>query len=176
VIPVDGSALRQLPPDDPRSQWNARYSPDGTDVAFISQDGLAVADADGSHSRVLVPGALAGWYQGPVWSPTGDRIVFASRSDGGPTELRVVDVASGTVVSLADMRATADFPGFVIRFSPEGDQVLFARANRKSGIHCGAFTPTAPTPPTRCRGRLGRLAEADPSTLTHEALSATAHA
>jgi hypothetical protein len=47
--------------------------------------------------------------------------------------LRVVDVASGAVALLAGMRATADLVGGAIRFSPEGDEVLFARPEGKSG-------------------------------------------
>ena len=64
VIPVDGSTPRKLPADDPRSQWNATYSPDGADVAYITQDGLAVAAADGSRAHVLVPGCVGGATEG----------------------------------------------------------------------------------------------------------------
>ena len=133
-IPVDGSTPRQLPPDDPRTHPFAQYSPDGTDVAFISQDGLVVADAEGSPARVLVPSdgdvILPGPFQGPVWSPTGDRIAFVARPISGASELRVVDVASGTVVSLADLSREDDL-FFAVRFSPEGDQILFARTDGK---------------------------------------------
>ena len=69
------------PADDPRSQWMATYSPDGAEIAYISTDGLAVAAADGSQARVLVPGGLEdfpGRAFGPRWSPTGDRIAFVS--------------------------------------------------------------------------------------------------
>lgn len=137
-IPVDGSAPRQLPPDDPRSQVFAEYSPDATKIAFISQDGLAVADADGSQVRVLVPGALEVWgpgpYRGPLWSPTGDRIAFVIKPIGRAEELRVVDVESRTVVSLADLggRGDASVLGYVT-FSPEGDQILFTRPDGEGG-------------------------------------------
>ena len=135
VIPVDGSTPRQLPADDPRSQWNATYSPDGADVAYITKDGLAVAAADGSHARVLVPGCVKGYAGGPpglAWSPTGDRIAFAFETCEAAVQLRhtttlsVVDVASGTVVSLADMSGVYDLLRSV-KFSPKGDQILFAR-------------------------------------------------
>ena len=67
-IPVDGSTPRQLPADDPRSQWMATYSPNGAEIAYISPDGLAVAAADGSQARVLVPGALDEDFPlGPSW-------------------------------------------------------------------------------------------------------------
>ena len=148
VIPVDGSTPRELPADDPRSQWNATYSPDGADVAYITQDGLAVAAADGSQARVLVPGCIEGYVGGPpglAWSPTGDRIAFAFESCEKAVQLRhttsisVVDVASGTVVSLADM-SRGDYAPGLLKFSPEGDQILFARARARTGANAGTFS------------------------------------
>ena len=135
VIPVDGSAPRQLPADDPRSQWSATYSPEGADIAYITKDGLAVAAADGSRARLLVPGCVEGYPGGPpglAWSPTGDRIAFARTTCGvpqqrrHPTQLCVVDVASGTVASLVDIRGPDYMLGF-LKFSPKGDQILFGR-------------------------------------------------
>lgn len=126
-VPVDGSAPRVLPEDDPRSQPMFAYSPNGAEIAYISTDGLGVAAADGSHARVLVPGALDEYYPirpfSLVWSPTGDRIAFVQstgESTEPATELAVLDVASGTVMSLADMGGDHG-----IEFSPEGDQILF---------------------------------------------------
>ena len=136
-VPVDGSTPSQLPVDDPRSHLSARYSPDGSEIAYISPDGLVVAAADGSQARVLVSsgvGRPVSWLPGPVWSPTGDRIAFVSDASGASAgkgrvnELAVLDVASGTVVPLADLGGGADSMGFVTRFSPEGDQILFTRA------------------------------------------------
>lgn len=135
-IPVDGSAPRVLPADDPRSRDSAHYSPDGSRVAWLHYGfpggytritaSLVVAGADGSQARVLIQAGV----QGFVWSPTGDRIAFESVTDGGRTsELRMVDVASGTVTSLAD-GGGADALG-VIEFSPEGDQILFSRTGAK---------------------------------------------
>jgi dipeptidyl aminopeptidase/acylaminoacyl peptidase len=59
----------------------------------------------------------------PVWSPTGDRIAFTS---GNGTELRVVDVATGTVTLLAEKDGSDIL--LVLDFSPEGDRILFSRA------------------------------------------------
>jgi Tol biopolymer transport system component len=133
-VPVDGSTPRLLAVDDPRSLLMVAHSPDGAEIAYISSDGLGVAAADGSHARVLIPGALGKDFPlGPVrpgWSPTGDRIAFvrasgASTGRGRATELAVLDVASGSVVSLAGLSGAYTFRS--IEFSPEGDRVLFAR-------------------------------------------------
>ena len=143
-IPVDGSTPRRLPADDPRSQWMATYSPDGTQVAYIPRNrtaSLNVASADGSNARVLIPSGAEILWPGPVWSPSGDRIALASAAGdettarGLPaTELDVVDVASGTVTSLAG-KGWADHLR-VIEFSPDGDQILFSRtdANNASSL------------------------------------------
>ena len=128
-IPLDGSAPRRLPADDPRSHWRFWYSPDGARVAYSDYDslGLVVAAADGSQARVLVPDDV----EDAVWSPTGDRIAFdAPTGEGmtnmGPaTELRLVDVASGTVTKLTGAGAF----DHVISFSPDGARILFSRTS-----------------------------------------------
>jgi Tol biopolymer transport system component len=128
VIPLDGSAPRQLPPDDPRSQ-DAAYSPDGSRVAYVDyadhNGSLVVAAADGSDAQEVIAPRV----ERPVWSPTGDRIAFIYSEGRGPasTELRVLDVATGEVTSLVADAGGSDLL-WVIEFSPEGDQILFSRA------------------------------------------------
>ena len=138
-VPVDGSTPTQLSVKDPRSHWTARYSPNGAEIAYISTDGLVVAAADGSQARVLVPGDLQdfeAWPSPLVWSPTGDRIAYVSRTSaestkkGRATELAVLDMASGSVVTLADLGRTHLFN---VTFSPEGDQILFTRTDASDG-------------------------------------------
>ena len=180
VVPVDGSPPRKLPADDPRSLWNATYSPDGADVAYITEDGLAVAAGDGSQARVLVPGCVEGYQAGPpglAWSPTGDRIAFAFEPCGAPrdmssraTELSIVDVASGTVVSLADIGGPDDILGY-LRFSPKGDQILFSRTDSQGW---GLFTVERSRrrlrpPPIGGWNQLGRLATCSRRAVTHDA-------
>jgi Tol biopolymer transport system component len=128
-IPLDGSTPRLLPANDPRSHWLWEYSPDGAYAAYSDNSSLYVAKADGSQARVL----FAGTVDGAVWSPTGDRIAFsgtnASTMGLAPTtELRVVDVASGKVTPLTGTGPLDN----VISLSPDGERVLFSRANDKS--------------------------------------------
>jgi dipeptidyl aminopeptidase/acylaminoacyl peptidase len=54
----------------------ARWSPDGKRVAYISGGQLWIADADGTNARQL--STINGGAGGVVWSPTGDRIAFVS--------------------------------------------------------------------------------------------------
>ena len=54
----------------------ARWSPDGRRVAYISTGQLWIADANGVNARQL--STVNGGAGGVVWSPTGDRIAFVS--------------------------------------------------------------------------------------------------
>jgi Tol biopolymer transport system component len=144
MVPVDGRAPGRVPANDPRSHWDAAYSRDWSRIAFIAypdSPSLVIAKADGTELRVLA-GAVSGLngpghgpaYERPVVSPTGDRVAFIWSPDFydqtlnqsvGIYELRVVDVASGTVTTLAS--ASGAFPLAPMRFSPEGDRILFSR-------------------------------------------------
>jgi Tol biopolymer transport system component len=115
-IPLDGSTRRPLP-------WRGRrrwaLSPDGSRVAYTSNKSLLVAAADGSSGvEVLADGASPNL----LWSPTGNRIAFTS---AGSRELRLLDVATGTVTLLIEPDGSAVLS--VIEFSPDGDRILFSR-------------------------------------------------
>jgi Tol biopolymer transport system component len=148
-IPLDGSTPRKLPWAD-QHEGEAWYSPDGSRVAYTTRtplEGLVlrfgerqggsfvIAAADGSHAqevfgaRVWKPGQSQA-LGAAVWSPTGDRIAFTS---GNGTELRVVDVATGTVTSLVETDGADRLS--VLDFSPEGDRILISRTeDRGSGV------------------------------------------
>jgi dipeptidyl aminopeptidase/acylaminoacyl peptidase len=54
----------------------ARWSPDGKRVAYISGGQLWIADANGGNARQI--SNVSAGASGPVWSPAGDRIAFVS--------------------------------------------------------------------------------------------------
>jgi Tol biopolymer transport system component len=117
VLPIDG----RTPYHRPLS--GGTYSPDGSRVAKATRKSLVIAEADGSNPREV----FDGWVWEPVWSPTGDRIAFTTwkRGSGGVNQLRVLDVASGTVTLLAEVGGSDQLEA--IDFSPKGDRILFAR-------------------------------------------------
>ena len=75
VIPASGGSPRAFPSQSV-SATEARWSPDGSHVAYVAEDQLWFADASGSNAKQLTH--LNGGVTGPVWSPTGDRLAFTS--------------------------------------------------------------------------------------------------
>lgn len=72
---------------------DATWSPDGTEIAFLEGDVLAVAAASGANVRPLASGITLppSDLTGPVWSPGGGSIAIATASAAG-SELLVVPV------------------------------------------------------------------------------------
>jgi dipeptidyl aminopeptidase/acylaminoacyl peptidase len=122
-VPLNGRTPRLLPIDDPRM---GVLSPDGARVAYEREASLVVAAADGSGARVLIDA----WVDNVVWSPTGDRIAFGSRTTPGgyATELRVIDLTTRAVTPLAGIGGTDSL--MAREFSPDGERILFSRADR----------------------------------------------
>lgn len=72
---IDGSGKRRFP-DDSTNATEARWSPDGTRVAYVAGGQIWLADANGANKQKL--SAKAAGADGPVWSPTGDKIAFVA--------------------------------------------------------------------------------------------------
>ena len=87
VVNADGSGLALLVADAGRPAW----SPDGTRLAFVGQEGksddrygdsdIYVVNADGS-GRTRAGGAPGDDFL-PVWSPDGTRLAFNNGNEGG---------------------------------------------------------------------------------------------
>lgn len=77
-VPLEGGARQTLVPN----AILPSLSPDGTRLAYIQSDGdgqsLAVANADGTQARVLVPASRLGGITAPRFSPDGRQIVFSA--------------------------------------------------------------------------------------------------
>jgi Tol biopolymer transport system component len=100
VMDADGSNVRVLLDSDgrlsddigadPRPVW----SPDGSRLAFSTDNDIWVIGADGSGLRKLIPGGM-----NPSWSPDGSLIAYQRQKpngEGGP--LRIADADDGRTV------------------------------------------------------------------------------
>nr|MDQ6872643.1 hypothetical protein [Gemmatimonadota bacterium] len=85
LAPVSGVTIKEAAnsgvragqfPNATTNATEARWSPDGRRVAYVSGGQLWIADPNGGNSRQI--SNVSAGASGPVWSPTGDRIAFVS--------------------------------------------------------------------------------------------------
>ena len=106
---------------DPVSAWNAQWSPDGNQVAYVQQgdrNAIWVMDADGSGKRELVQNVNVDVI--PLWSEDGTRIVYVDTVNGG-TRTLAVDPATGetTPVTYGWAETWIGPDTLLVGFSPE---------------------------------------------------------
>jgi Tol biopolymer transport system component len=134
-LPIDGGPPRPVPTDDPRSNRQVAFSPDGARAAFIvfyeetGRSKLFVADLDGTEQQVLinsVPGQILSGI--PVWSAASDRIAVVVNHDIGAqfgSDLSVTDVRTGTETTLEPVEGRGTLR--VVGFSTEADRLLISQ-------------------------------------------------
>lgn len=129
----EGGEIRQLTDDD-ASDTTPRWSPDGAQIAFLSQrdnrgDNLSlyVMDADGGHMRSLSNAEIGITDTSFDWSPDGTQITFAFDPnyvfDSYTTTMDIfaVDVESGETTQITNNEYADADP----KWSPDGAQIAF---------------------------------------------------
>ncbi len=111
--------------------YDARYSPDGKEIAFVSDRSgnmqLWTANADGSDlkQRTNIAGT---WMGGVSWSPDGATIAFDARPEGY-SSIYLIDLASNTMRRLDNNRFEERMPSF----SHDGRSLYF-NSTRDGGV------------------------------------------
>jgi Tol biopolymer transport system component len=128
VLDVATGESTQLTSDQ-GDNFDPAWSPDGMQIAFISDRGreteygtLWLMDADGSNARPLLD---AGDYfeMSPAWSPDGTRIAFQSNrgANGINQDVLILDLESNSLTNLTNSPALDVNPAW----SPDGTQIAF---------------------------------------------------
>lgn len=130
----DGSNRVQLT-DPPISAHDPRWSPDGSQIAFMDVSNSAsvlstiiyIVPAVGGSAQKLFPGD-EGATDDPTWSPDGRSIAFGWAPNragvSGPSEIHILDLASRQVTIVPGSSAT-----YSPRWSPDGRYIAALSRN-----------------------------------------------
>ncbi|MGD8489524.1 MAG: hypothetical protein PVI68_10950 [Anaerolineae bacterium] len=129
IMNADGSNPQRLTDDPAYDAWPT-WSPDGSQIAFMStrsgNPDIYIMNADGSNVRQLTDHPANDIW--PEWSPNGRRIAFPSRRDGN-FEIYVIDADGTKLQRLTNTPGHEDFPAW----SPDGTQLVYTRSEGDGG-------------------------------------------
>lgn len=114
-------ALAALPAMAVAPMWtrDVRISPDGKQIAFSYKGDIYTVSTNGGAARRITSGDS--YESNPVWSPSGDRIAFASDRNGG-RDVYIIPAEGGAPLRLT-FNSARQFPE---AFSPDGKYVIFS--------------------------------------------------
>jgi Tol biopolymer transport system component len=122
IARADGSDVRAVTPALPALDW-FDWSPDGTQVAYVSSQDLWVVNADGTGATSI---AAAGPAHFPTWlPPDGDEIIFR-RETPQPGIFAVRPDGTG-LRSLSTQRPNNRFDYQSLAVAPDGSEITFTR-------------------------------------------------
>jgi Tol biopolymer transport system component len=126
----DGTGLTPVL-DSSEDEGGARWSPDGSKIAFEKGGDVWVANADGTDQTDLTKDGGDRSDDEPRWSPDGSRILFRSNR-GKSIQLWVMNADGSDPVRLT----STDGYGGEGSWSPDGSKVVFAGYPAGSGGPC----------------------------------------
>src|SRR3990172_2794544 len=102
------------------------FSPDGSQLAVGSSDGIYVVELSGTQSELVSDISRPGWIQ---WSPDGDRIGFFAFGDR--PRLYQVDLSSGETLELTAAHEGSGLTFFAPQWSPDWDWVAMRTSSKE---------------------------------------------
>ncbi len=153
---TDGGGLTRITSNPGGDDNPGDYSPDGKRMVFVRSDengpvGLFVVKLNGSGLRQITPpGFVTGGEENPSWSPTGDKILFATHSAPGHRSsiwvvntdgsgLHQVPITPACGGAFSDPKSISCFqPGW----SPDGTKIIFTRISA-NGTQENVYTVNA---------------------------------
>lgn len=139
AVRPDGSGMHEVTPNSHDSYNSPEPSPDGTRMAYMRWhvDGVKMAiyvsSTAGSGQHRVSPVRLEGWQ--PDWSPTGERIAFASHIFMDRPAPSVFTVLPTGVDVQALTHPPFPHADIAPSYSPDGQQVIF-ESDRRYGDFC----------------------------------------
>jgi serine/threonine protein kinase/Tol biopolymer transport system component len=135
LMNIDGSDLKQIT-DIPEGACEPRWSPDGSQIVFISPcvrhlnsypgANLYIINADGT-GIVPLPNVPGGDYD-PSWSPDGNQIAFTSLRKSGVPGIYILTLKGSSVKSLVEDETRAiSQPAW----SPKGTEIAYVNSDNR---------------------------------------------
>jgi len=115
----DGSNVTQLTSNSV-TDVNARWSPNGTKIVYLSQNEVWTMNADGSGQTRLTTGADS---SGADWSPDGTKIVFHGQVSVNNNGIFVMNSDGTGVTHLTTSGENETYPSW----SPDGTRIAYSR-------------------------------------------------
>jgi Tol biopolymer transport system component len=136
VRPLGGGRTIPLSDDSTTVETQPQWSPDGSQLLFLSHGGVSIAPALGGTSRPVIPPSATTFVRTATWSPDGREIAFA-RGDS----LLVTPVAGDRSRFLARSRDTHS-----CAWAPDARWIACVVLNSESvtpGVSFGNLAPSA---------------------------------
>ena len=119
IRPVGGGRTIPLSDDTAAVETNPRWSPDGSQLLFLTNGGVSIAPALGGSARPVIAGSIASKVTCATWSPDGRQIAYAHADS--MLSRTLADQTTKTLARLAEP--------YGCTWSPNGKWIAFAVGN-----------------------------------------------